>query len=101
MSDSYKTKVVLKSLTSDRGLYDSTGKVEAVFTVGHDNSTHTVTQDLILTNSGSGWSAQMPMLDFREQKTITAAAYKLADWMEKMAVAIRENTFDSINLNNL
>jgi hypothetical protein len=101
VSESYTTKIVLKSLISDRGLYDSTGKVEAVFTVGHDNSTRTVTQDLILTNSDSGWSAQMPMQDFPKQKTTTAAAWKLAEWMEKMALAIKDNTFDSINLNDL
>jgi hypothetical protein len=97
----YKTKVVLKSVASDRGLYDSSSPVKAIFTVGHDNSTHTVTQDIVLTLSDSGWSAEMPMLDFPKQKTITAAAWKLADWMEKMAIAIKANEFDSINLNNL
>lgn len=43
----------------------------------------------------------MPMDDFPAQTTVTAAAWKLADWMERMAAAIREATFDEINLNNL
>lgn len=101
MSDSFRPIIILKSLTSDKGLRDSTGKVEAIFTVGHDNSKATVDQDLILTNSGAGWTAQMPILDFPEQKTATEAAHKLAEWMEKLAAAIRAGNFNEINLNKL
>lgn len=95
------TCVAIKSLMSDKGLYSANGKVEVRFVIGHNNGTTTVEQELLLINDGSGWMAQMIMDDFPRQKTITAAAWKLADWMERLAIAIKDNTFDQINLNNL
>jgi hypothetical protein len=95
------TRVAIKSLVSEKGLYFESGKVEVRFVIGHDNGRTTLEQELILTNDGSGWMAQMVMNDFPREKTITASAWKLADWMERMAIAIKDNTFDQINLNGL
>ena len=95
------TRVVLKRLESEKGLYNQDGRVVAVFTVGSDNQKSTLDQDLTLTQTEKGWTAEMPMLDFPPQKTSTAAAWKLAEWMERMAQAIKDREFDQINLNGL
>ncbi|MFZ2452624.1 MAG: hypothetical protein WAW36_19115 [Methylovulum miyakonense] len=104
MSDSTpenKTKIILKSINSEKGFYNSNGNVVAIFSAAHSDGVITVEQDLVLKQIDSKWIAEMPMLDFPPQKTITDAAWKLADWMEKMAAAIKASTFDEINLNNL
>ena len=91
----------VKSLSSSKGLYNGNGKVEVIYVVGHSDKNSTVDQDLILTNDGSGWVAQMPMLEFPEQSTATKAAHKLADWMERLSKAIKVTDFESINMNKL
>lgn len=95
------TKVLLKTLTSEKSLFNSDGKIEARFIIGHCNGATTVEQELVLESGGFGWLAQMSMNDFPRQKSVTAAAWKLADWMERMAAAIREHEFDQININSL
>ena len=92
--------VFIKSLISERKYRDIRGKVEARYAVVFDNSETTLEQELVLTHDGDGWVASMNMDDFPAQRTVTASAWKLAEWMEKMAKAIKDNTFDGINLNS-
>ena len=97
-----KLRVAIKSLFTDKGLYGSDGKtVTAIFDVGHNNGTTTLKQELILTQVHDGWVASMDMSDIPPSKTITASAWQLAEWMERMAEAIKANTFDQININSL
>jgi len=79
-----------------------TGKTVATYEIAHNNDTTTVRQDLLLTKFGDTWKANMLFDDIDSCDTATEAAHKLADWMERLALALREgNNFDSVNLNNL
>ena len=96
------TKVVLKNLDAAKELYDNQNSVTVTFIVGHNNGKTTLTQDLVLTKSIDGWTPSMDvMIGVEPSKTITAAAWKFAECMERMAEAIKDNTFDEININNL
>ena len=98
------TKVSLKNLTvagESGDLFNETSNISAKFHIRHEGEVLVVEQTLTLKRTHNEWIAEMPMDDFPPQKTATEAAIKLADWMEKMAVAIRGATFDTINLNEL
>ena len=43
----------------------------------------------------------MKMENMPEQKTITAAAWKLAEWFERFSFVIKEKQFDTININSV
>lgn len=94
-------RVIIKSLKSDKGRLDSQGNVEVIFKVSSNDTRITLEQELILTKSQDGWTAKMPMDKFPPQETATDSALKLADWMEKMAAAIKDHDFDLIDLNKL
>jgi len=70
----------------------------ATFRMSHNNGTTTLEQELILDRAEKGWTAEMDMSDFSPQLTATRAAHKLADWMERMAIAIRSSEFDKVEL---
>lgn len=75
--------------------------VTAVFNISHNNMKTTLDQDLLLTRTGDGWVARMDMQEFPAQKTITASAWKLAEWFERLATEIKATEFDTLNLNDL
>jgi len=75
--------------------------VKAVFVVMHDNATTTLDQELHLTRTYEGWKAEIKMDDMPHSKTVTAAAWKTAEWLERLAKAIKSGTYDQINLNGL
>ncbi len=77
------------------------GILTAVFNISHCNETTTVEQDLILQKTIYGWTARMEMDGFPELKTVTCAAWKLGDWLERLGSEIKEHTYDSINLNDV
>lgn len=64
-----------------------------VYKVEQNNGTTSVDQQLIIKASGSsikaGWSASIVFDDFPAQSSGKDAALKLADWMERLAAAIR------------
>ena len=95
------TKTVLKSVVTNAAVREQVSEIKAIFLIAHDDGTVTLDQDLILTKTPKGWTAEMLMENFPPQKTVTASAWKLAEWMEKMAVAIKASEYDSINLNGL
>jgi hypothetical protein len=95
------TTVFLRSIETNRTVFNAGGAITAKFVVGHDNSSATVDQMLILKRDREGWTAEMPMDGFPPQKTANDAALKLADWMERMAVAIKHGTYDEIYINIL
>lgn len=78
-----------------------TDVLTARFNVAHNNGQTTVDQDLVLRRYGDGWSAEMSMEGFPEQKTATEAAHKLAEWFDRLAATIKRSEFDIIDLNNL
>lgn len=94
------TTVILKSIATNAAVRNKINKVKAVFLIIHDDGSVTVDHDLILTKTYKGWVAEMPLTNFPPQETVTASAWKLADWFEKMAAALKDNAFDSINLNS-
>lgn len=101
-SDDDTNLVVIQSMRSSKGLFNvGAGVIEVVYLVGSNNGKSTLTQPLTLHWDNNGWTASMPMHDFPPQKTVTAAAWKLADWMERMAKAIKSRELDQINLNSL
>lgn len=71
----------------------------AEYSVEQNNGTTSVEQkmtltcdnvDILSTNfNGQLWNAEIAFDDFPPQKTPEAAAHKLADWLERLAAAIR------------
>ena len=71
----------------------------AEYSVEHNNGTTTVEQKMSLTYdnvnalsthyNGQVWNAEIAFDGFPAQKTPEAAAHKLADWLERLAGAIR------------
>jgi hypothetical protein len=85
----------LRSLSIENGI------LMVKFNIAHNNGETTVDQDLILRKTGYGWTADMKMEEFPELKTITAAAWKLAEWLERLGAEIKRHEFDVINLNSI
>lgn len=101
-----RSRVLFKSLDVNRGneldqLMKKRGDVKAVYIIKHDNGTTTLEQELHLHRSYHGWKAEIKMDDMTHSKTVTAAAWKTADWLERLAKAIKSGTYDQINLNGL
>lgn len=95
-------KVVLKSVKKDlKGVVPANMGAEVVYNVSHNDLKVTVEQDLILRRDPEGWAAEMPMDGFPKQVSAKDAALKLAEWMEKMAEAIRSGEYENIDLRNL
>lgn len=66
---------------------------EFVYSVEHNNGNTSVEQEMTI-KSQDGlfepvWSASIEMSDFPTQDTPEKAAHKLAEWMERLAAAIR------------
>lgn len=101
LSTKHHHRVVIQSLRSDAGPHSDPDTIEATYLVCSDNGSTTLSQPLTLRWDREGWVATMPMNDLPPQMTSTSAAWKLADWMERMAQAIKGREFDQINLNNL
>lgn len=95
------TKTTLKSVVTNAKVWGKVTEIKATFLIVHDDANRTIDHDLILTKTSKGWIAEMQMTDFPAQETITESAWKLAEWMEKMAIAIKSSTYDSVNLNGL
>lgn len=100
MSDR-ETRVILREIKSKRSPVDPQPYlVEAEFLVVSDEGQNVFVSTLEASRSEDVWTVNMshPLIT---GKTITATAHELADWMERMAEAIKGNTFDEININNL
>lgn len=80
-----KVELVRFESTKDNAFYE--------YTVEHNNGSTSVKQVLTI-NSVDGlfrskWEAVIELDDFPPQETPEAAAHKLADWLERLASAIR------------
>lgn len=92
-------------MSSVMGKSKQTGKVELVgfckqdgvntytYSVEHNNGETSVEQKMTITSQDGlfdpKWTATIEMLDFPLLDTPEQAAHKLADWMERLAAAIR------------
>ncbi|MCK5611278.1 hypothetical protein KAR91_55930 [Candidatus Pacearchaeota archaeon] len=88
-------RIKLKSLNSEEGA------VDVVYDVSSNNEKTTVTQELLLTKKNGAWRACMPMDDFPDCKTISEAVEKLSNWMERLSSAIKDQKFDTVDLDKL
>lgn len=70
-----------------------------VYSVEHNNGQTSVEQKMTITSKEGliepNWSASIELSDFPPQKTPEEAAHKLADWMERLAAAIRVGDIQS------
>jgi hypothetical protein len=66
--------------------------------ISHNNEKTTLEQKLQLKFDGKNWSAHMEFDGMPECKSPTDAAWKLAEWMERMAETIKESTYADFNL---
>lgn len=99
MSDS-QTRVVLHEVKSNQGIDGKPATdLEAVFYVGHEDGNVLVSM-LEAKRTRGVWTVSMQPPHVTGN-TITATAWELAEWMERMAQAIKDNTFDEFNLNGL
>ena len=85
----------LKSISNENGV------LVARFNISHNNGTTTVDQDLILKRTSCGWLADIRMENFPELKTVTATAWKMGEWLERLGSEIKKHEFDTINLNSI
>lgn len=101
-----RCKIRFKSLEVNHGneldqFMGKNGDVSAVYMVQHNNGETTLEQELHLSRTYHGWIAEIKMDDMPHQETVTAAAWKTAEWLERLAKAIKSGTYDQINLNGL
>lgn len=101
-----RCKVLFKSLEVNHGneldqFMSRRGDVKAAFIVQHNNGKTTLEQDLHLSRTYHGWKAEIKMDGMPHSKTCTAAAWKTAEWLERLAKAIKSSAYDQINLNGL
>jgi len=99
MSDR-ETRVVLRSVRSNQSI-DGTpaDDLEVEFVVCSDDGNVLFTA-LNAKRQRGAWKVEMPQ-PYVSGNTITSTAWELANWMERMAEAIKNHTFDDFNLNNL
>lgn len=96
------THVRLRAIDiSDFGLENSDPvRARITFKVIANDEKTTLDQDLVLTRNHEGWFAAMEMKGFPPQETPAQAAEKLADWFQRMAIAMRSGRYDAIDLND-
>lgn len=89
-----KGKVLLKSYKNEKDV------VEYKYSVEQNNGSTSVEQDLVITGKKElfeqKWSAELSLSDFPEQNTPENAALKMAEWLERLAKAIRNGKYIDI-----
>jgi len=85
-----RTACKLKKIDVDKGV------VRIVFKAIHESDETTLSQELVLVKDCGLWTAGIQMDDFPQMPTAGAAVEKLADWLERMALAIRSRDYESI-----
>ena len=84
---------------------DNKSSAETIkYLVKHDNAVTTLEQELTLTNASCPalhlWQASIEMKGFPEEDNPQGAALKLAEWMERLAGAIRCGEYDLSHLSS-
>lgn len=59
------------------------------YTMGHNNGTTTLEQEVYLRKKGNKWVASISFEDFIPEDSADEAINKLADWLERMSVELR------------
>lgn len=67
------------------------------YIVSHDNGSTTVSQRMVLDQFSRGWKASMDMDDIPEMQSHRLAALKLADWLQRMAAAIKSGDYQEVD----
>jgi len=101
------TKLELPTRTGEHHKQLQQPGVTATFSAKHNNGTTSVNFPIALTKyEHAGWKAELVInvkddKEFASQPTAGEAAAKLAEYLERMAIAIKENpdAFDNIDIN--
>lgn len=95
------TKVMLKSATSGRRVYNSNMDITFEFIVIHDNKKTKLDQILKIERVENGYRSSLSLEQMPFTDTPQASVTKLTDWLDRLSEALKDHDFDRINLNDL